>query len=48
MVTPSVRQSFANDGLEVTTGTPEQLATFLKAEIEKWGRMVRESGARPE
>ncbi len=45
---PSVRQSFANDGLEVTTGTPEQLASFLRAEIDKWGRMVRESGARPE
>jgi tripartite-type tricarboxylate transporter receptor subunit TctC len=46
--TPSVRQALANDGIEATSSTPEALATFLKGEIAKWGKMVRDSGARPE
>jgi tripartite-type tricarboxylate transporter receptor subunit TctC len=46
--TPTVRQVLANDGIEATSSTPEALATFLKSEIAKWGKMVRDSGARPE
>lgn len=46
--TPAVRQPLAGDGIEVSTGTPEALAEFLKGEIARWGRMVRESGAKAE
>lgn len=45
---PTVRQSLANDGIEVTTGTPEILAGYVQSEIVKWGKMVHDSGARPE
>ena len=46
--TPAVRQPLAGDGIKVATSTPEGLAEFLKGEIARWGRMVRESGAKAE
>jgi tripartite-type tricarboxylate transporter receptor subunit TctC len=41
---PSVVQRFAELGAEPLGGSPEQLGSFLKAEQEKWGRVIRESG----
>lgn len=41
---PSVVQRFAELGAEPLGGTPEQLGAFLKAEQDKWGRLIRESG----
>ena len=41
-------KSLANDGIEVTTSSSEVLAGYVKSEVVKWGKMVRESGARAE
>jgi tripartite-type tricarboxylate transporter receptor subunit TctC len=41
-----VRARFATDGVEIQAGTPEQFAAFIAAEMQKWARAVRESGAR--
>jgi len=46
--TPEVRERLASEGGEPLGGSPEQFASFLKAEHAKWGRVVRESGARAE
>jgi len=46
--TPEVRERLASEGGEPLGGSPEQFASFLKAEHAKWGRIVRESGARAE
>jgi tripartite-type tricarboxylate transporter receptor subunit TctC len=46
--TPEVRQRLAAEGGEVLGGSPEQFASFLRAEHAKWGRVVKESGARAE
>ena len=46
--TPEVRERLAAEGGEALGGSPEQFASFLKAEHAKWGRVVRESGARAE
>ncbi len=46
--TAEVRERLAAEGGEVLGGSPEQFALFLKAEHAKWGRVVRESGARAE
>jgi len=46
--TPEVRQRLAAEGGEALGGTPEQFVSFLKAEHAKWGRVVKESGARAE
>jgi len=43
---PDVREKIAAEGAEVLRGAPEQFVSLLKAEIEKWGRVVRESGAK--
>jgi tripartite-type tricarboxylate transporter receptor subunit TctC len=43
-----IRERLAADGAEFVGDTPEQVTAFLKTEIEKWGRAVRASGARPE
>jgi tripartite-type tricarboxylate transporter receptor subunit TctC len=44
--TAEVREKIASEGAEVVSGTPEQFADLLKQDIEKWGRIVKESGAK--
>jgi len=44
--TPEVRERLAAEGGEALGGSPEQFASFLKAEHAKWGRVVKESGAK--
>src|SRR5260221_6732429 len=46
--TAAMRERLAAEGGEVLGGSPEQFASFLKAEHAKWGRVVKESGARAE
>lgn len=41
-----VRKSFANQGAQMTPGDAKQLAAFLKAELAKFSKVVKESGAR--
>jgi tripartite-type tricarboxylate transporter receptor subunit TctC len=42
---PDVRQQLLNQGFEVLGGTPEQFGVFIKAEIVKWTRVIRDAGA---
>jgi tripartite-type tricarboxylate transporter receptor subunit TctC len=41
-----VRERLASEGGDVLGGSPAQFAAFLAAEHSKWGRVVRESGAK--
>jgi len=43
---PEVRSPFAIQGIEVIGGTPEQFASYIRAEIEKWAQVIRLSGAK--
>jgi tripartite-type tricarboxylate transporter receptor subunit TctC len=43
-----VRDRMTSEGAEFVGDTPEQFAAFFRSEIEKWGRAVKASGARPE
>jgi tripartite-type tricarboxylate transporter receptor subunit TctC len=45
---PEVRNRMITEGAEFVADTPEQFTAFLRSEIEKWGRAVKASGARPE
>ena len=45
---PDVRGRLAADGAELVGDTPEQVTAFLKGEIDKWGKAVKASGAKPE
>jgi tripartite-type tricarboxylate transporter receptor subunit TctC len=40
-----VREKLAAQGAEALTMTPEQTAAYIKNEIAKWGKVVRDSGA---
>ena len=42
---PDVKEKIAVQGLFVVANTPDETATFLKAEIAKWARVVKISGA---
>jgi tripartite-type tricarboxylate transporter receptor subunit TctC len=43
---PEVRDRLSVQGsAEIVGGSPEQLAAFMKAEIAKWSRVIKESGA---
>lgn len=43
---PELRQKLEDQGLDVRTSTPEQFAQLIRADIDKWGRVVKASGAR--
>jgi tripartite-type tricarboxylate transporter receptor subunit TctC len=47
MADPAVRQRIADQGLEIPPPeqqTPEAFAGYLKAEMDRWGAIIRESG----
>jgi tripartite-type tricarboxylate transporter receptor subunit TctC len=48
LATAQIRRRLADQGIEPAGGTPGQFADFMRAELVKWGRIVRESGARVE
>jgi tripartite-type tricarboxylate transporter receptor subunit TctC len=45
---PDMRERFLALGLEPAPGTPEQTGAFLRAELAKWERLVKEAGIQPE
>ncbi len=44
----TVRERFASLGTVPVGSSPEQFTAFLRAETEKWSRVVKASGARPD
>jgi tripartite-type tricarboxylate transporter receptor subunit TctC len=45
---PDTRARFAVNGLDPMPGSPEAFATLIRSEIEKWGRVIRAAGIKPE
>jgi tripartite-type tricarboxylate transporter receptor subunit TctC len=45
---PDVRARFVDLGLEVTGNTPEEFAQVILAEIPKWAKVIKDSGAKPD
>jgi tripartite-type tricarboxylate transporter receptor subunit TctC len=41
---PDVAERFAADGATPVGSTPQQFTAFLKSEMAKWGRVIREAG----
>jgi len=39
---PEMKERFAEQGLETAGGTPAQLDRWIRAELERWGRVIRE------
>ena len=45
---PDVQTKFKNVGFEGFSSTPEELGAFMKVELGKWQKMVKESGINPD
>jgi len=45
---PQVNESLVSRGATVIQGTPEDFYNFVKAEVEKWGPVVKRAGVVPE
>ena len=43
---PDVRERLTSQGAEIIGGTPQDFAAYIRKEIPKWAKVVRDSGAR--
>lgn len=45
---PEVKERFAALGTDVAPMNPEQLGAFIRSEIDKWAKLTKEAGIKPE
>jgi tripartite-type tricarboxylate transporter receptor subunit TctC len=43
---PDIREKFAMQGIDALGTTPEEFRRLLRADVQKWGKVVRETGAK--
>lgn len=43
---PALRKKLSDEGADPVGGTPEQFATLIKDDLVRWGKVVKESGAK--
>ena len=43
---PATAEKISAQGFNIATSTPDELARFIRSEHEKWGRLVKASGAK--
>jgi tripartite-type tricarboxylate transporter receptor subunit TctC len=41
---PDIKERILKQGVEVQTGSPEQLDGFVKAEVARWAKVIKEAG----
>lgn len=46
--TSELRKHFANEDVEVAGGSPDQFAAFLRKEVARWGKVIREAKIKAE
>jgi tripartite-type tricarboxylate transporter receptor subunit TctC len=44
LASPEIRQRFGKMGVEVVAGSPEQFSGFLRGEVDRWARVIKEAG----
>lgn len=42
--TAEVKERFAKQGVEVRTTSPEEFGAFVKSEVARWGKVIRDAG----
>jgi tripartite-type tricarboxylate transporter receptor subunit TctC len=45
VTSPDIVKRYADAGVEVAAGTPDQFLEFARAEHAKWAKVVKDSGA---
>jgi len=45
---PAIKERFISDGGETVGSTPEEFAAVIRADLKKWGKMVKEAGIKPD
>jgi tripartite-type tricarboxylate transporter receptor subunit TctC len=45
---PGIREKLAQQGLEPTPSSPEEFSAFLRAELAKWAKVVKDTGSQPD
>ncbi len=48
MSTQDIRERFEKEGMAVIAGSPQEFGTYIRAETEKWARIVKRAGIQPE
>jgi len=48
LTTPEARDALLSQGAEASPMSPDEFAVFLKKEIDKWGKVIKEAGIRTE
>ena len=46
--TPEAQEVLRSEGLTAKTNSPEEMATYVKSEYQRWGRVVKAAGIKPE
>ncbi len=45
---PDVKSSLGNAGFEAFSSSPQELDDFVRAQLAKWGKMIKDAGIQPE
>ena len=45
---PAIRDKLALQGLDSTPSSPEEFSAFLRAELLKWAKVVKDTGSQPD
>ena len=48
LTAPDIKEFLFNQGLDPAPGTPAELGTYMKAELEKWAKVIKAAGITPQ
>ena len=48
MGTQDIRERFESEGMAVVAGSPQEFGAYIRAETEKWAKIVKRAGIQPE
>jgi len=46
--TPEIQSRLANDGIEPVASSPEEFGAYIRQEMSRWARVVKDAGIRPD